>query len=63
MTTEEIALRIIEAQLQSGKPLGDVGVREAFAVALTFEDQAKAVRAGRQQRPLSIKLAHDDNGL
>lgn len=61
LTREEIALRIMEAQLQSGKPLGDISVREAFAVALTFEDHAKVIRAAKQNEPK--KLAYDDNGL
>ena len=60
MTTEEIALRLMEAQLKAGKPLGDVGIREAFAVAVTFEEQAKKVRAGRME---NRKLSYDDNGL
>lgn len=61
MTREEIALRLMEAQLRSGKLLGDVSVREAFAVAVSFEEQAKVVREGIRERPR--KLAYDDNGL
>jgi hypothetical protein len=63
MTTEEIALRILCAQIESGRDIGNCSVREAFAMAVSFEEQAKQVRTGRQQRPLSLKLAHDDNGL
>jgi hypothetical protein len=61
LTTEEIALRILCAQIESGRDIGNVSVREAFAMAVTFEEQAKQVRAGRREAPK--KLAYDDNGL
>lgn len=61
MTTEEIALRILCAQIESGRDIGNVSVREAFAMAVTFEEQGRQVRAGRNAAPR--KLSYDDNGL
>lgn len=61
LTREEIALRILCAQIESGRDIGTVSVRESFALAVTFEEQAKAVREGKREAPK--KLSYDDNGL
>lgn len=64
MTLEEIALRILCAQIVAGRDIGSVSVRDAFALAVTFEEQGKSVRKGRtDNRFQPEKLAFDDNGL
>ncbi len=60
MSREEIALQILCAQIQSGKPIGSVVVKQAFALAVTFEEMARELRAAPQKFP---KLSYDDNGL
>jgi hypothetical protein len=66
MTTEEIALRILCAQIITGKPIGVISVRESFALAVTFEEQGKEVRCGRSAPPPrhhDEKISFDDDGL
>lgn len=63
ISREEVALRILCAQIISGKPLGAISIRESFALALTFEEHAKELPPQKPTRPPQSRLSFDDNGL
>jgi len=64
MMLEEIALRILCASIASGKALNfSAAVRESFALAVAFQEQAKeAEKRVHRRKPLE-RLSFDDNGL
>lgn len=66
LSLEEVALRILCAHISNISAIGQLGavsVREAFALALSFEAHSQELEAGRKRPQPYSKLAHDDNGL
>lgn len=63
LSREEIALRLLEARLQSGQPTGPQDVPSAFALAITFEEHSDKV-GGRPFRSTGSrsKFGPDDDG-
>jgi hypothetical protein len=64
---EEVALRLLCAHIQGSQSIGSLGavsVREAFALALAFEEQAKEIEAARKEpQPRRFEpLSYDDDG-
>lgn len=62
LTREEIALRLLESYIRGGKLVGPEEIKQAFSLAMTFEEHSDKV-GGRPVRSWgSGKLAPDDDG-
>lgn len=64
LTREEIALRLLEARIRSGHPTGPNEVRDAFALAMSFEEHSDKI-GGRPYRSTGRhypRYAPDDDG-
>lgn len=63
LSREEIALRILCARIQSGQPTGSLEVRDAFALAMAFEEHSSNI-GGRPYRSSGIRsrFGSDDDG-
>lgn len=49
ISREELALRILCSHIQTGKATGPANVREAFALAMAFEEHSDKI-GGRPER-------------
>lgn len=63
LTREEIALRLLESYIRAGKLIGPEEIKQAFALALTFEEHSDKVGARPWRSTGSPRLGRGDDEL